>query len=51
MSRAGAWWRRWLWKRERRDLEVYLFNCGPAPKWAEVRDENSRRGVWKGWPL
>lgn len=20
-------------------------------KRAEVRDENSRRGVWKGWPL
>ena len=45
------WWRRWTWKRERRRLEVYLFNVGPHSKWAYVHDENTLFGVWKGWPL
>jgi hypothetical protein len=46
-----AWMRRWSWRRERRNLEVYLFNYGPFPRWKSVRDENTRLGVWKGWPL
>lgn len=45
------WWRWWAFKRERRSLEVYLFNVGPHSQWARVHDENTVFGVWKGWPL
>jgi hypothetical protein len=45
------WWRLWRWKRERRSLEVYLYNHGTTGKWISVREENTRLGVWKGWPL
>lgn len=50
-GRIRSWSRAWRTKRERRSLEVYLYNHGPRPKWEAVRDENTRRGVWKGWPL
>jgi hypothetical protein len=45
------WWRHWLWKREQRNFEVWLFNYGPVDKWRRVRDENTAQEVWKGWPL
>lgn len=45
------WLRRWRWRRQRRNFEVFLFNYGPHTKWASVRDENTRLGVWKRWPL
>lgn len=43
--------RRWNWRRKRRNLEVHLFNYGPPSRWVAVRDENTRLGVWKRWPL
>jgi hypothetical protein len=40
-------WHRWRFKRQRRRLEVDLFNTGSYRAWQRVRDENSRLGVWR----
>lgn len=44
-------WKAWRRRSELRSFEVYLFNHGPADKWAAVRDANTAAGVWKRWPL
>lgn len=45
-----ALWKRWRWRREQRDWEVYLFNHGTVNGWHRTKTINSITRVWDGWP-
>lgn len=49
LSAVRRAWHRWRFKRQRRSLEVDLFNMGGYNAWQRVREENARLGVWRRW--